>query len=122
VAAVTLGPASVDITGVRAGDLNQISFTVHSKGTPVDLTGLTVTAQARTSAVSNEVALTAVIDVTDAPAGKGTMRWPGDEVRDLLAGAAKWSGVWDMQADNNVDDPTTLCAGKFEAVMDVTRP
>lgn len=121
-AAIPLGPAPLDITGVRAGDQNLLTFTIHRGGTAVDLTDLEVTAQARKTATSDEVALTAVIEVTDGPAGKGTMRWPGDDVRTLLAGAAKWSGVWDLQAGAAGEDPVTWCAGAFSAEMDVTRP
>src|SRR4051794_35836000 len=117
---IPLGPAPLDITGVRAGDLNLFTFTVHRSGTPVNLTGLEVTAQARKTSISDDIALTAVIVVTDGPAGKGTMRWPGDDVRILLAGSAKWSGVWDLQVATPGEDPVTLVAGKFGAEMDVT--
>src|SRR4051812_18668393 len=119
---IPLGPAPLDITGVRAGDRNLVSFTIHRNGTAVDLTGLEVTAQARKSAITEEIALTAVVVITDAANGKGTLRWPGDDVRDLLAGAAKWSGVWDLQGASPPEDPITWCAGKFTAEMDVTRP
>jgi len=119
---VPLGPACVDITGVRAGDRNEMAFTITSAGAPVDLTGQTLSAQARKKATDPSPAVTAIITVTDAVAGKGTMRWPGAEVRTSLGTADKWTGVWDLQAGDPASDPVTLVAGKFSAVLDVTRP
>ena len=119
---VPLGPAYVDITGVRAGDRNQMTITVRLDGSPVDLTGQTVTAQARkTTNAPDPPAVTAVIEVTDAAAGALILRWPGDAVRAVLGTATKWDGVWDMQVQGSSEDPVTVAAGKFAAVSDVTR-
>lgn len=119
---VPMGPGCVDLTGVRAGDLNELTFTVKSNGTPVDLTGLTLQAQARRKATDLDPAVTAIVTVTDPTSGQGTLRWPGDEVMTSLAGKEAWTGVWDLQMGNGVDDPVTIVAGKFSAVIDVTRP
>ena len=120
---VPLGPAKVNITGIRAGDRNEMQFTFTSNGGPLDLTGQTLTAQARLKTTSPTAALTAVITIIGSPtAGVARVRWPGDDVRTMLAGKESWSGVWDMQVDNGVDDPVTLAAGTFKAEMDVTRP
>jgi hypothetical protein len=119
---IPLGPAVVDIKGVRAGDRNVITITVTSDGTPVNLTGLTPSAQARKKSTDADPALTAVVLVTDALAGKMELRWPGDAVLALLGTAATWTGVWDLQIDDAAQDALTLAAGSFEAVMDVTRP
>lgn len=118
---VPLGPACVAITGVRAGDRNLITATVTAKGQPVDLTGKTLSAQARKTAQSTATALDAVIAVVDALAGDITIRWPGDDVTALLAGKATWSGVWDLQVAEPGLDPLTIAAGPFTAEMDVTR-
>ena len=119
---VPLGPATVDVTGVRAGDRNLFTVTIKSAGTPVDLTGFTVTAQARKTSIDVEN-LVAVVTLTDPTNGTITIRWPGDAVTTLLAGAESWAGVWDLQIDDgSADDPVTIVAGKFAAVMDVTRP
>lgn len=118
---VPLGPACVNITGVRAGDRNEFTATLTTKGVPLDLTGQTVTAQARTKALATE-ALDAVVEVTDAVNGEVTIRWPGDAVTTWLNGKASLNGVWDMQVDNGVDDPVTVVEGTFSAAMDVTRP
>ena len=96
---VPMGPACVNLTGIRAGDKNQMTGTVTMKGDPVDLTGQSISAQARKRSTDVEVALSAVVTITDAAEGKFTMRWPGDDVAVLLADKATWSGVWDLQLD-----------------------
>ena len=118
---VPLGPAHVDLTGIRAGDQNLISVTVTAGGAPLDLTGKTVTAQARVTPTA-AAALDSVVTVTDAAAGELVIGWPGDAVTDILAGKPKWSGVWDVQIAEPGEDAQTLAAGKFTAEMDVTRP
>jgi 2-phospho-L-lactate transferase/gluconeogenesis factor (CofD/UPF0052 family) len=119
---VPFEPACVDITGVRAGDRNEMTFSITSGGTPVDLTGQTLAAQARRKATDTDVAVTAIVTITDPLAGTGTLRWPGSQVMTSLAGTASWTGVWDLQMGNGVDDPTTLVGGKFTTTIDVTRP
>jgi hypothetical protein len=120
VATVPLGPAQADITGARAGDRNAFQLTVQSKGAPFNLTGQTITAQARLTSL--DVAhLDAVIDIIDATGGICVVRWPGDDVRTLLNGKATWTGVWDLQIQATGQDPITLIGGAFTAVMDVTR-
>lgn len=120
--AVPLAPVVVDLLGVRAGDRNQIDVTLTSKGTPMNLSGLTVTAQARKKSTDPDPAITAVCTVTQASQGKLNLYWPGEDVRALLAGAATWKGVWDLQVDNGeVDGAATVAAGKWEAEQDVTR-
>ena len=119
---IPLGPAVANLTGIRAGDRNLITATIISKGEPVNLTGLTPSAQARKKATDAEPAITAVIEVLDAAAGKISIRWPGDAVTAMLAGGARWDGVWDLQLDPGGEDPMTVVAGTFGAVMDVTRP
>jgi FlaG/FlaF family flagellin (archaellin) len=119
---VPLGPARVNITGVRAGDRNLMTITLHSKGDPLNLTDLDVTAQARRKSTDQTPVLSAVVEPIDATLGQVSLRWPGDDVTDLLAGKATWSGVWDLQVGSAGADPTTVCAGSFLAEMDVTRP
>ena len=118
---VNLAPACINLSGVRAGDSNQVTVTVTAGGTPVDLTGMTIESQVRAAATDASVALTAVVTVTDAANGIVTVRFPGDDVRDLLDGALKWDGVWDLQITDGSDDPVTVVAGTFQADMDVTR-
>lgn len=121
---VPLGPAVANLTGIRAGDRNLITCTITSNGVPVDLTGMSLAAQARAKATDPDPApITAEIDIVDAAAGQVEIRWPGDEVRAALGTAATWTGVWDLQIqpDDESEEPLTVCAGKFSAEMDVTR-
>jgi len=117
---VPLGPACVDITGIRAGDQNLIVMSFTSGGAPIDLTGAVVEAQARATPFATEM-IEAVIEITDPVGGHVNVRWPGDQVMTMLAGKPVWNGVWDLQVTQGSDDPQTLAAGSFSAVMDVTR-
>lgn len=118
---VPLGPAQVNLTGIRAGDRNLLTCTIRDKDLPVDLTGMVVSAQARKRSTDTGTALTANVTVTDAVAGEVEIRWPGDDVRTLLDGKPTWSGVWDLQMQSPPADPVTVCEGTFDAEMDVTR-
>jgi hypothetical protein len=119
---LTLGPAVLDLAGIRAGDRNLIQFTLTRAGGPVDLTGQTLMAHARYNASSvDPPALAAVVVITDAPGGVLTVRWPGDDVRALMREAPTWRGVWDLQMAAGGSDPVTMVAGAFTAVSDVTR-
>jgi len=121
-ASISLTPAVVNISGVRAGDRNLLNATLTTEGDPVDLTGQVLSAQARKKNTDAEIACSAVVEVTDEAGGLITIRWPGEDVRTMLAGAATWKGVWDLQMAPGVDvDAITLCAGSFAAEMDVTR-
>lgn len=119
---VPLGPAVVNLTGVRAGDRNSFTVSLTDGNDPIDLTGMDVTAQARLVATDELAAMNAVCELVDGSAGIISVAWPGEAVRILLAGAAEWVGVWDLQVRSGVADPETVAAGSLQAVMDVTRP
>jgi Rad3-related DNA helicase len=123
-AAVTLplGPATVNITGVRAGDLNEFTVVVTQAGQAIDLTGYVPSAHARKLPTDPEPAIVAVVEILDAAAGRMVVRFPGDQVMETLAGQATWAGHWDLQIMAGDEDPITLLAGTLGAVMDVTRP
>ena len=116
-----LGPASVDITGVRAGDKNLMTITLSTGGVPMDLTDMQITAQARLTPLDAN-SITAVIEVSDPTKGTIAIRWPGDEVAAIMVDKPTWEGVWDLQVGESGEDPVTVAAGTFSAVMDVTRP
>jgi hypothetical protein len=106
-----------------AGDANAERFEFLADGSPWDLTGAELHAQARSAATSQEVALTAVITAVDASRGQFDVAWDGDDVRALLDGQASWSGVWDLQVlEAGQVLPTTVVAGTLAVQMDVTRP
>lgn len=121
-ASIDLRPATLDIVGIRSGDRNELTLILSEKGAPLDLTGKTLAAQARKAVSDDSVSLTAVITITDAAAGKFTMRWPGDAVRDIVGTEASWKGVWDLQLGAEGDDSAqTILAGSITLDNDVTR-
>lgn len=122
-AVLDMTPAVLDIVGVRAGDSNTRSFKLSADGQPWDLTGMTVTAQARKKHTDPDPpALTAAITMTGAALGEFLLSWPGDQVTALLGAATAWAGVWDLQVRSGSDLPVTVLAGKFQCAADVTRP
>lgn len=121
-AALDLSPGVLDISGVRAGDRNAIRMTLTQDGAPLSLVGAEIAAQARPNP-SAPGALDAVIEQRVDAAGQFVLRWPGEEVRLLLGGEESWVGVWDLQIIRPPDtEPDTVVAGKFSAMLDVTRP
>lgn len=119
-AVVNLAPACVEITGVRAGDRNLIAVTVNDHGVPVNLTGMVPLSQVRKTPVDTLVAISADVQFVDAAAGKITIRWDGEDVRDLLAGAKRWKGFWDLQFKASGEDPVTYASGPWSAEADVS--
>ena len=95
-------------------------------GDPWDLTGATVTAQARRTATDPVVALTASVTPVDAAQGIFAVSWDGNAVRALLDGEASWQGMWDLdvlEAGRAADgESVTVADGAVLAEMDVTRP
>lgn len=121
-ASLDLSPGILDLSGIRAGDRNALRVTLTQGGTPLNLTGYDVTAQARVDPHATG-AINGVVEDRDDPAGAFTLRWPGDEVRTLLGSKVSWTGVWDLQILLPPEtDATTVIAGKWSAVADVTRP
>lgn len=118
-----LGPAVLDLKGIRAGDKNEMRVALLSDGAPWDTTGATVAAQARADKKDAAPALTAVVTAVDEAQGIYLVAWDGDEVRTLLALQETWEGVWDLQIQLPLElAPQTLVEGSIECVMDVTRP
>jgi hypothetical protein len=119
--AISLAPAVVDVSGIRAGDRNLFQITLRQSGQPLNLTGYAITAQARTGPTDTEV-LDAVCTITSPTAGKVDVRWPGEAVRDWIGTGTTQSGVWDLQLDDgSTGDPWTVISGTFAAELDVTR-
>lgn len=119
--AISLAPAVVDVSGIRAGDRNLFQLTLRQSGQPINLTGCTITAQARTDSTDTEF-LDAVCTVTSAIDGQLDVRWPGDAVRTWIGTGTAQQGVWDLQLDDGVTgDPWTVISGNFAAELDVTR-
>jgi hypothetical protein len=114
---VDFRPALWALTGVRAGDSKAILVQVNSGGAPANLTGMTITAQARQTAVDPDPpALTGLITPDNLLQGRFFLRWDPDEVRSVLGPDGFWRGVWDCQLD-----VTTIVAGPITCESDVTR-
>jgi len=118
---IDVGPAKMDLLRIRAGDKNLFNVKLTDSSGPINLTDSVLEAQARKTPTDAAIAVSAVISVIDATQGRFEMRWPGEAVRTALAGAEKWSGVWDLQISNAGEDPVTLVAGVFTIESDVTR-
>lgn len=118
---VTIGPSPCDIQ-VYAGDRNEITFRFQAGGDPWNITGAVLSAQARLTSRTPEIAITAIITVTDAINGTALVAWDGEQVRTLLAGADTWTGTWDFQLlEAGQSLPLTVLRGKFTAILDITR-
>lgn len=125
---VRIGPAILNITGLRAGDQNAITMRLSREGVPLRLinedgSDIEVSAHARRRLTDmGDPAMVAEIEYLDRETGQITMRWHGEDVRRVLAGTASWSGVWDLELKQEGGDPLTIVAGKLRATQDVTRP
>jgi len=119
---IDVGPAKMDLLRIRAGDKNLFNVKLTDSSGPLNLTDSVIAAQARKTAVDPTIAVSAVIAVTNATQGTFEMRWPGEDVRDVLNGSETWNGVWDLQIGEAGEDPVTLVAGVFTIESDVTRP
>jgi hypothetical protein len=119
---ICTGPTRLDWGCVYAGDRNTVRLELLADGSPWNLDGAVLSAQARSTATSPDVALTATIVDVDPSRGLFDVGWDGEAVRALLGGAAAWSGVWDLQVlEPEQDLPTTVLHGTISATMDVTR-
>lgn len=121
-ARIDSGPIKLDWS-VYAGDANRELFAVStSDGAPVNLSGVTLQAQARATAPDTLVAADAVVTPKDLALGQFYVQWDGAQLRALLAGKGQWSGVWDLQMDSGSPGGVeTLLAGLFTVTHDVTR-
>lgn len=117
-----LGPAVLNLTGIRANDKNEMILNLTEDGLPVDLSGMTIEAQARADITDfGEAPIIAEIEILDVLGGKLSVCWPGDQVAEVLGNDPSWKGVWDIQQTTGTDRPVTLIAGTFVATQDVTR-
>lgn len=106
---------------IYAGDTEGEIFEFLADGVPIDTSGWVLSAQARETAAAPAVALTAICTAVDAAIGQWRVKWDGEAVRTLLAGAESWRGVWDLQAVTPGGDTRTLVRGSLTIELDVTR-
>jgi hypothetical protein len=118
---IDVGPVKMDLLRIRAGDRNLFTVKLTDSAGAIDITDFVIEAQARVTPTEPTVAVAATITLVDAAQGTFEMRWPGEDVRDVLAGSETWEGVWDLQVTEPGEDPHTLMAGLFTIESDVTR-
>lgn len=120
---VDFGPAKLDLKDLPAGDDVAILLTFTDNDGPQDITGATISAQARTTATADDPpALSAQVTITDPSNGKVSVLWSGTDTRTLISGDARWSGVWDLEVTlAGQANPRTVLGGRFSIQTDVTR-
>lgn len=113
-------PETLDWTWY-VGDTEPEEFIITSEA-GVDLTGATITAQARLTKKDPVLAAEAVITETDLANGTFHVGWPAS-VRDLVDAEAtdKWVGVWDLQIVMPSGLVRTRAGGRMTFTYDVTR-
>lgn len=108
---------------IYAGDTVIEEFTLIADGSPVVLTGSTVSAHARTSVRDSLPALQAVCVLTDPTNGKFTVEWDGTDLQNVVLdqpAGEKWAGVWDLQVAS-AGGLRTWVQGRMVVYLDVTR-
>lgn len=123
-AGLNVQPKNLDLA-LYAGDGIKIRFTCRDKtGAPVDITG-SVNAQIRKERTTDPPVTEFSANLVDAYQGIFILSLTGDQTRELLdsggADAVKFLGAWDVQWTPNGAEPYTVCQGKVECVLDVTR-
>lgn len=124
-ASINIQPSVLDLA-LYAGD--GVSFRLictDRDKVPVPLDGV-VAAQVRVDRISEEAAIVDFdAEITDGENGIITLSLTGDQTQQLAAHPSskngKFSGVWDVQWTPTDLEPRTLCQGKAECVVDVTR-
>jgi len=117
---ITYEPQVLDLVLYAGDGVNFRLVVTDPVGAPLDLTG-TMLAQIRSKrdevdppdAVFN-------IDLTQHAEGIATLTLTGDQTQSL-APTAKYSGEWDLQWTATDAEPVTLCQGKVECNVDVSR-
>jgi hypothetical protein len=121
---INLQPESLDLY-LYAGD--GVEFRVictNGAGAPIDITGV-VKAQVRLERLTPDPIVAFSVNAVDAYQGIVILSLTGAQTaqlsQDPSSKSGKFVGVWDMQWTPAGSQPRTLCQGKVECVVDVTR-
>ena len=111
-------PAAVDLELYRGDDFGPQEFIWEQPaGTPVDITGYTITAQIRTSADDTAILASFTCVITSAALGKWTIA-----LTDVETNLLPRSAYWDMQLKSPGGFTRTFAAGKVKTTKDITKP
>jgi hypothetical protein len=111
-------PAAVNLSLYRGDDFGPQEFIWEQPaGTPVDITGYTITAQIRASQDATDILASFACTITDAPAGKWTIALTDAQTTTLPS-----SAYWDLQLTSPGGVTRTFAAGRVKVTRDVTRP
>lgn len=113
-------PQVLDLV-LYAGDGTNFRLVVtDSVGAPLDLTG-TMLAQIRSKRDEPDPPDEVFdIDLSQHAEGIATLKLTGEQTQGL-ASTAKYSGEWDLQWTAAGEEPVTLCQGKVDVNVDVSR-
>ena len=122
---INLQPDILDLS-LYAGD--GVEFRVlctNSAGAPVDISG-SVSAVVRLERLTPDPPIVSfAVNLVDAYLGKIILSLTGDQTMQLAmhpsSKSGKFLGVWDLQWVPAGSQPRTMCQGKVECVVDVTR-
>ena len=114
---INLQPQVLDLS-LYAGDGVEFRLVCTDKaGAPIDVNGA-VKAQIRTERLAADPPIAQfTVGAVDAYQGIIVLSLTGDQTAEL----GKFLGVWDVQWTPAGKQPRTLCQGKVECVIDVTR-
>jgi hypothetical protein len=120
-ATINVQPSVLDLA-LYAGDGVEFRLICTDTGNaPVDITGA-VRAQIRTDRLSQDPPVAEfTVGMIDAYQGIIVLSLSGDQTQSLVGSSGKFLGVWDVSWEPANAQPRTLCQGKVECVIDVTR-
>jgi hypothetical protein len=117
---IDLSPASVNLKLYSGDGVRFRLIATDKNNAAVNLTG-TITAQIRKERGGSFAASAEfMIDLTNAATGVAVLSLTGAQTQ-ALARKENFSGVWDVQWTASDSEPRTLCQGKVEVVVDVSR-
>ena len=119
---ITLQPQVLDLS-LYAGDGIEFKLIcTDSNDAPINITG-TVESQVRVAREDTDPLTEFGIDLAKAAQGELLLSLTGAQTQQLVAAGTKgkFSGVWDVQWLPTDSEPRTLCQGKVDVNIDVTR-
>jgi hypothetical protein len=120
---INLSPQVLDLTLYAGDDAEFRLICKDPDGEPVDISG-GVEAQVRLDRSQGSTVLAEFdSDLTDAFNGIVMLSLTGEQTAALITDdTGKFTGVWDVQWTSVDAEVRTLCQGKVECWIDVTRP